>query len=132
MNTSGLCCFVVLLAGAFAPTPSTFAGEPPDLLRWHRYAEPGFPPQLMSTQVLDGFAGVVFAFDEAGFVTDRIVTAASHPAFTASVIEATRHWQIDTRALSRHLRRETLRFDFHRRGSIVTMTNRDASKAMFS
>jgi TonB family protein len=107
-------------------------GSAPDLLRWQRYADPVFPAQLLPTPVQDGFASVVFTFDDAGRITDRIVIAASHPAFTVAVIDATKDWQVDTRELAPHIRRETLRFNFQRTGSIVALSNRDAAKALFS
>ena len=47
VNTLYLRFFTGLLAAALAGA-NCFAegGEPPDLLRWHRYAEPVFPQQL--------------------------------------------------------------------------------------
>ena len=133
MNTLHLRIFAGLLAAALLRA-SVFAegGPPPDLLRWHHYAEPVFPLQLTNTQVIDGFANVVFTFDDEGYVTDRVVTAASHPAFTVAVMEATQSWRIDTRTLAAHLRRETLRFNFHRDGAVITLTHREAIKTAFT
>lgn len=106
--------------------------EAPDFLRWRRYEPPAFPAELHPTAVRDGFATVVFTFDDAGRITDRLVIAASHPAFTASVIAATLQWEVDPTGLAPSLRRETARFEFVRRNAIVSMTQRDASKAAFS
>src|SRR5687767_13227371 len=43
-----------------------------------------------------------------------------------------RGWEVDATELARSLRRETLRFDFVRRGSVVSLSQRDASKAALS
>ena len=126
------------LAGALAALIATagltaaIVGSPPDILRWVRYAAPIFPPELAHSPVFDGFADVVFTFDDSGNILDTLVTKASHPTFTVAVLEASRHWQIDTRELAPGLRRETLRYEFQRRGALITMTNREATKAVFS
>jgi TonB family protein len=112
--------------------PGLSAAEPPDLLRWLHYEEPAFPPLLFSTMVREGFVNVIFTFDASGRITDRIATAASHPAFVVSVYEAMQHWEVDTLALAAPRFRESIRFDFERRVSIVTMTQRDVMKAAFT
>lgn len=108
------------------------AAVPPDNLRWRHYEEPSFPPELLSTLVREGFVNVIFTFDASGRITDRIATAASHPAFVVSVYEAMQNWEVDTRAMSVPRFRENLRFDFERRVAIVTMTQRDVMKAAFT
>src|SRR4051812_20973681 len=56
-----------LLAATFA-----VAAGPPSFLRWRSYEEPDFPPRLLSTVVRDGFAAVMFTFDDHGRITDRV------------------------------------------------------------
>lgn len=108
------------------------AATPPEFLRWRSYEEPAFPPELHGTTVRDGFATVVFTFDDAGRITDRLVIATTHPAFHQSVLTAMRRWLVDTDGLSPGVRRESVRFEFARSGSVVSLTQRDASKASFS
>ena len=86
---------------------SAVAAEPPDHLRWHRYEAPEFPPALNASLVREGFAVLTFTFDDDGHLTDRLVLAASHPAFNAAVLEAAREWRIDTAGLSSSRRRES-------------------------
>jgi TonB family protein len=108
------------------------AASPPEFLRWRSYEEPVFPPELHGTAVREGFATVVFTFDDDGRITDRLVIATTHPAFNQSVLTAMRRWRVDTAGLSSGLRRESVRFDFSRSGSVVSLSQRDASKASFS
>jgi TonB family protein len=110
---------------------SVALAESPDALRWRHYANPVFPPALLSTTVRSGFATVVFTFDDDGRITDRIVLSASHPEFAEAVKDAAREWTVETAPLARLVRRETLRFDFELHGSIVSMTHRDATQAVF-
>lgn len=104
----------------------------PESVRWIHYEDPVFPTQLLSTTVRQGFVTVVFTFDEEGRITDRVALAASHPEFVGAINEATREWKVDTGQLPRFGRRESVRFDFERHGSIVALTQRDASKAAFN
>lgn len=110
---------------------SVALAESPDALRWRRYANPVFPPALLSTTVRSGFATVVVTFDDDGRITDRVVLSASHPEFAEAVNNAAREWTVETVPLARFVRRETLRFDFERHGSIVSMSHRDATEAAF-
>ncbi len=123
-----------LLAGLLlGPGASAgLAATPPEFLRWRSYEEPVFPPELQGTAVREGFATVVFTFDDDGRITDRLVIATTHPAFNQSVLTAIRRWVVDTAGLSPGLRRESVRFDFARSGSVVSLSQRDASKASFS
>jgi TonB family protein len=102
------------------------------LLRWRRYEEPMFPRQLLTTLVQEGFATVVFTFDADGKITDRIVLAASHPAFVTAVYEAVSEWELDTRELRPSMRREMIRFDFARQPAIVPMNQLSAMRSQFS
>src|SRR5882672_4018236 len=113
-------------------TTALGAAPPEGVLHWRRFEDPGFPPLLLSTPVQDGFATVVFTFDDAGRITDRLVLAASHPAFSVAVYEAVREWEVDTTGLARFIRREIIRFEFERHHSIVAMNQRDASKTAFT
>lgn len=121
-----------LIAGSLFAATAWAAEDGPDFLRWRSYEEPAFPAQLQHTVVRDGFATLVFTFDDTGRVTDRIVIAASHPAFSVSVLEAAQHWHLDSAGLPEFARRDMIRFEFQRSRSIVTMTQRDATKAAFS
>jgi hypothetical protein len=103
---------VAILALFFVLASPARSASPPDFLRWRRYEEPQFPPELQMTAVRDGFATVVFTFDDDGNLTDRLVITASHPAFTACVLRAAQHWQVDTEGLAPALRRENARFEF--------------------
>lgn len=108
------------------------ASEPPGFLPWRTYEEPDFPPQLLSTGVLDGFASVMFTFDDQGQITDRVAIAASHPAFTLAVFEAIQKWEIDPARLAGSRRREFIRYDFKRGQHLLTMGQRDANKTVLS
>jgi TonB family protein len=113
-----------LLGTVLAATP-----DPGGSLRWLRYAEPVFPPEISQTTVRDGFATVAFTFGDDGRITDQIVLSASHPLFAEAVQSAVTQWQIDIRTLAATERRETRRFDFLRNGRIVGMSQRDALKS---
>lgn len=121
-----------LIFGSLATAVAPAAEDAPDFIAWHTYEEPAFPAQLHGTVVRDGFATLVFTFDDAGNLTDRIVLAASHPAFSGAVLQAASRWRIDPLGLSPFARREIVRFDFQRSRSIITLTQRDASKSAFS
>lgn len=121
-----------IFPGLFVSAVCFAMATPPEALRWLSYREPVFPAQLEGTIVKDGFATVVFTFDDAGEILDRVVLAASHPAFTAAVLEVIPHWRIDTAGLASFIRRETIRFDFGRRQFVVSLSQRDASKSAFS
>lgn len=54
------------------------------------------PPELHGTAVREGFATVVFTFDDDGRITDRLVIATTHPAFNQSVLTAMRRWIVDS------------------------------------
>ena len=116
-----------LLAGT--PIQAT---SPPENVPWRAYEEPIFPLQLFSTLINEGFASVVFTFDENGRVTDRVALHASHPAFVVAVFDVTRRWEIDTTKLPRHERRETVHYTFKRDHVVITRTQRDAFKALFT
>jgi TonB family protein len=87
---------------------------------------------LLSTLIHDGSASVVFTFDETGRITDRVALHASHPAFVVAVFEAVRRWEVDTTKLPRFLRRETVHYSFKRDNVIITRTQREAMKAVFT
>ncbi len=92
----------------------------PDALMWRRYEAPDFPRELAASPVRTGFATILFTFDEEGNLTDRLVTAATHPAFSAAVLDAAARWAIDPAGMRGPLRRESLRFEFERRGAVIT------------
>ena len=126
-----ICPRVFLLGGLLIASLSRGA-PPPDHIPWRNYEEPEFPPQLMSTVIKDGFATVVFTFDENGRITDRVSLKASHPAFVQAVFEAVAHWEIDPARVSHFSRREVVDFNFERHHSIVNLTQRDATKSAFN
>ena len=98
---------------------------------WRRYQDPAFPPQLLSTPVRDGFATVVFTFDANGRITDRVALEESHPSFVQSIGEASQGWEIDPRQNEPLSRREVVRFNFQRQGSVISLNQREATKALF-
>jgi TonB family protein len=123
----------VLLVGLpLLATGVAGAAPPPEDVPWRAYEEPAFPSQLLSTLIHDGFASVIFTFDETGRITDRVVLHASHPAFVAAIFEAARHWEIDTARLPRFIRRETVYYRFQRDRVIINRTEREAMKAAFT
>jgi TonB family protein len=101
-------------------------------VRWRRYEDPVFPLPLRATAVQDGSAMVAFTFDATGRITDRLVLAASHPAFSTSIYDAMLNWEIEPTELAHSSRRETIRFEFELHNSIRPMTQRDAFKSVFT
>jgi TonB family protein len=106
--------------------------SPPEHVPWRAYEDPVFPLQFTPTTLFDGFASVVFTFDENGRVTDRVALRASNPAFVTAVFEAARHWEVDTTKLPRFLRRETVHYAFKRDQVLILRTQREAMKGAFS
>ena len=99
---------------------------------WAHYVAPMFPPTLTNTALLDGYAMVAYTFNEEGIIDDQIVLAASHPAFGEEVLRVMPEWRIRVDAYGARARRDTRTFEFKRRGSIMSGTQRDGARSFFN
>jgi TonB family protein len=124
-----IAAFGFILA-ALPVAPCVRAG--PGGLDWKHFERPVFPQVFTGTTITDGYAVVVFTFDETGRITDRIALEASHPAFVMATFDALRASTLDASAYEAHKRREVMRFEFRRTGVVVNKTHRDATKAAFT
>ncbi len=88
--------------------------------------EAAFPSVLIPIGVKSGSASVAVAVDDAGRLTDYLVTAYTHPAFAESAVAAIRKWRFEP-AMIRGFPRNSksdLTFRFQLEGVVVmTMTS---------
>ncbi len=98
---------------------------------WAHYVAPEFPFALRPTALQGGYAIVAYTFDDAGIITDRIVLAASHPAFGEAVLAVMPQWRLNAAEFGARERRDTRTFEFERRGVIMSGTQRDAARTAF-
>jgi TonB family protein len=115
-------CALALLGAATLP-----AMRVPDYVpvKVHQTREPVYPSSLVSLGVKSGTASVAVAVDEAGRLTDTLVTAYSHPAFADSALSAIRAWTFEPAMIHGFPRnsKSDLTFRFQMEGIVVmTMT----------
>jgi TonB family protein len=87
--------------------------------------EANYPLSLVSLGVKSGSASVAIAVDDAGRLTDYLVTAYSHPAFADSAVAALRKWRFEPAQIHGFPRnsKSDLSFRFQMEGVVVvTMT----------
>jgi TonB family protein len=87
--------------------------------------EAAFPSVLIPLGVKTGSASVAIAVDDAGRLTDYLVTAYTHPAFADSAVTAIRKWKFESAMLHGFPRnsKSDLTFRFQMQGVVVmTMT----------
>lgn len=87
--------------------------------------EANYPSAMVSVGVKSGSASVAIAVDDAGRLTDYLVTAYSHPAFAESAVAALRKWRFEPAQIHGFPRnsKSDLSFRFQMEGVVVvTMT----------
>jgi TonB family protein len=87
--------------------------------------EAAFPSVLVPLGVKTGSASVAIAVDDAGRLTDYLVTAYTHPAFADSAVTAIRKWKFEAAMIHGFPRnsKSDLTFRFQMQGVVVmTMT----------
>jgi len=87
--------------------------------------EAAYPSVLIPLGVRSGSASVAVAVDDAGHLTDFLVTAYTHPAFAESAVAAIRKWRFEPAMVHGFPRnsKSDLTFRFQMRGVVVmTMT----------
>jgi TonB family protein len=121
---------LTLLLFASALCPLAFAVQPegvPDYVPVgiNQTVEPTYPSVLVPLGVKSGTASVAVAVDDAGRLTDYLVTAYSHPAFADSAVAAVKKWRFQpaqVRGFPRNSKSD-LTFRFQMEGVVVmTMT----------
>jgi TonB family protein len=117
-----LCAMALCSAPILAAMPGV-----PDYVpvRVHQTHEPIYPTSLVSLGVKSGTASVAIAVDDAGHLTDYLVTAYSHPAFADSAVAAIRSWTFEPAMVHGFTRntKSDLTFRFQVQGVVVmTMT----------
>jgi TonB family protein len=92
----------------------------------HQTEEAAYPSSLVPLGIKSGSASVAIAVDDAGQLTDYLVTAYTHPAFADSAVAAIRKWKFEP-AMIRGFPRNSksdLTFRFQLEGVVVmTMTS---------
>jgi TonB family protein len=109
-----------------APLISALPGVPDYVaVKADQTEEAVFPSVLVPMGVKSGSASVAVAIDDAGRLTDCLVTAYTHPAFADSAVAAIRKWRFEP-AMVHGIPRNSkldLTFRFHLEGVVVmTMT----------
>jgi TonB family protein len=117
-------CAMALLA---APLLPALPGVPDYVpLKVDQTQEAAFPSVLIPLGVKSGSASVAVAVDDAGRLTDYLITAYTHPAFADSAVAAIRKWKFEP-AMIRGFPRNSksdLTFRFQMQGVVVmTMTS---------
>jgi TonB family protein len=64
-------------------------------LNVHQTVNASFPRSLVSVGVTSGAVSVAIAVDEAGRLSDYLVTAYTHPAFAENAVNALRQWTFE-------------------------------------
>jgi TonB family protein len=87
--------------------------------------EATFPSVLISSGVKSGSASVAVAVDDAGHVTDYLVTAYTHPAFADSAVAAIKKWKFEPAMIHGIPRnsKSDLTFRFQVEGIVVLTMN---------
>jgi TonB family protein len=92
----------------------------------HQTQEAVFPSVLIPIGVKSGSASVAVAVDDAGRLTDYLVTAYTHPAFADSAVAAIKKWKFEPAMIHGFPRnsKSDLTFRFQMEGVVVmTMTS---------
>jgi TonB family protein len=122
LKTLLVCASTLFLAPALPAMP----GEPNYVpVRVNQTEEAVFPSSLVPLGIKSGSASVAVALDDAGRITDYLVTAYSHPAFAESAVAAIRKWKFEPALVHGYPRnsKSDLTFRFQLEGVVVmTMT----------
>lgn len=84
-----------------------------------------FPRQLTDLGITTGQVSVSVQINEAGQLTDHLVTSYSHPLFAESAVQALKKWRYEPAVLNGESRSATvdLEFVFETRGMVVVNMN---------
>jgi TonB family protein len=119
---------LVLCASALCSslTLSALPGIPDFVpVQMHQNEDPMYPSDLISLGVKSGSASIAVAIDDAGHLTDYLVTAYTHPSFAASAVNALKKWKFEPALIHGTPRnsKSDLTFRFQVEGVVVvTMT----------
>lgn len=109
-----------------APALSAMPGVPDYVaVKVNQTEEAVYPSSLVRLGVKSGSASVAIAVDDAGRLTDYLVTAYTHPAFADSAVAAIRKWRFEPAMVHGFPRnsKSDLTFRFQMEGVVVmTMT----------
>ena len=92
-----------------------------------------YPSSLVSVGVKSGSASIAVAIDDAGRLTDYLVTAYTHPAFAESAVAALKKWKFEPAEIRGFPRnsKSDLTFRFQMEGVVVvTMTTLSYSEML--
>jgi len=120
----------ILVLGALAllgsPAMRAIPGAPDYVpVKIKQTEEAAYPSSLVSVGVKSGSASIAVAVDDAGRLTDYLVTAYTHPAFADSAVAALKKWKFEPAEIHGFPRnsKSDLTFRFQMEGVVVvTMT----------